>query len=211
MKPPIFSPVCQPSLLFAAVVASILAGCATPSSVAPLSVPLSYKTMAEPGDFSTLPPCAAISEVQVVDARSDKTIGKRYIEDKPSAIAPVTAASDVAAWVRSGAEQVLKQSGVSLGKPGAPILRLSVEQIRTNENVVHRSGYDGRIVISGKLSKPGSGRVCWVDRASGAAENYGYTGSVENYQETLNHALDRAIIAFTNTAGFREAVCRCGK
>ena len=27
------------------------------------------------------------------------------------------------------------------------MLRISIEEIRTNENVVHRSGYDGRIVL----------------------------------------------------------------
>ena len=184
--------------------------CTTPSSVKPLSIPLAYKTMATPGDFSTLPPCAAVSDVQVIDVRADKAIGRRFVEDNAATVAPVTAASDVSAWVRTGALEVLKQSGVSVGKSGAPALRISVEQIRTNENVVHRSGYDGRIVISAKLSKRGSGSACWSDRADGEAENYGYTGSVSNYQETLNHALDRAMIGLINIPGFRRAACSCG-
>lgn len=105
-------------------------GCVTPSSVAPLSVPLVYKTMATPGDFSTLSSCAAISDVQVIDARSDKAIGRRFVEDNAATVAPVTTASDVAAWVRTGALEILKQSGVSLGKPGAPVLRIAIEQIQ---------------------------------------------------------------------------------
>jgi hypothetical protein len=184
-------------------------GCATPSSVTPLSIPLVYKTVATPGDFSTLATCASISDVQVIDARADKAIGRRFVEDNAATVAPVTAASDVAAWVRAGAMEVLKQSGVSLGKPGAPVLRIAIEQIRTNENVVHRSGYDGRIMISGKLSKKGGGSVCWSDRADGESENYGYAGSVENYQETLNHALDRAMIRMITIPEFRRAVCTC--
>ncbi len=190
-------------------VALLLAACATPTSVQPLSIPLVYKTMAEPGDFSTLPQCAAVSEVQVIDGRSDKSLGKRFIDNNGASAVPVMAGSDVAAWVRSGAMEVMRLSGVSLGKAGAPVLQLTVEQIRTNENVVHRSGYDGRIVLAGRLVSRGGAGVCWSDRVSGAAENYGYSGSAQNYQETLNHALDRAVISLVNLRGFRSAVCSC--
>lgn len=194
----------------AIVVLCVAAGCVTPSSTGPFAVPLSYKTEASPGDFPSFPPCAAVADVQVADMRPDKTLGKRFIDDNAATAAPVTAASDVAAWARSGALAILKQTGVTVGKPGAPILRMSIEEIRTNENIVHRSGYDGRISISARLSKAGSGSACWKDRAEGSAENYGYTGSVENYQETLNHALDRTMIRLLSTPQFRKAVCGCG-
>jgi hypothetical protein len=185
-----------------------LVGCTTPSTLGPLSVPLAYKTMAEPGDFATLPACAAISKIQVFDNRPDRTIGKRFIDNNAATAVPVTAASDVATWVRSGTVAALKLCGVPVGKTGAPILRIAVEQLRTNENVVHRSGYDGRIVLTARLIST-SGGTCWSDRVSGAAENYGYSGTAENYQETLNHALDRAVISLTNLPGFRSAVCSC--
>ena len=182
--------------------------CTTPSSVKPLSIPLAYKTIATPGDFSTLAQCASVADVQVTDGRADKAIGRRFIEDNAATVAPVTASSDVAAWVRTGAIEVLKQSGVSFGKSGAPILRISIEQIRSNENVVHRSGYDARITMSAKLAR--GGNSCWSGQTDGEAENYGYSGSVENYQETLNHALDRAILRLTTIAEFRRALCTCG-
>jgi hypothetical protein len=44
----------------------------------------------------------------------------------------------------------------------------------------------------------------------GSSENYGYAGSIENYQETLNHALDRAAMRAFSAPGFRKAVCSCG-
>ena len=198
------------SLTLAVVVLCVAAGCATPSSTGPLAVPLSYKTEAPPGDFPGFPPCAAIADVQVADARPDKTLGKRFINDNAATAVPVTASSDVAAWARSGAMAILKQAGVTMGKPGAPILRMSIDEIRTNENIVHRSGYDGRISISARLSKAGSSSACWKDHAEGSAENYGYTGTAENYQETLNHALDRAMIRLLSTPQFRKAVCECG-
>lgn len=188
----------------------LVPGCATPTSVVPLTIPLAYKTVAEPGDFPTLPPCAAISEVEVTDMRADKSLGRRFVNDNAATTAPVTSGSDIAGWIRSGTLEVLKRSGVSLGKSGAPVLRIAVELIRTNENVVHRSGYDARIVLSGRLAKSAGAPACWTDRASGASENYGYSGSVENYQETLNHALDRAVLGLINGPRFGQEVCACG-
>src|SRR5205085_12574589 len=94
------------------------------------------------------------------------------------------------------------------GKNGRSTLRLTIDQINTTENVLHRSGYDGRIVMSADLVG-GNGTSCWKDRLDGFAETYGYAGSAENYRETLNHALDRAMIRMLNAPDFRKAVCSC--
>jgi uncharacterized lipoprotein YajG len=191
--------------LFATV---FIMACSSPSTVAPISVPLQYKMQAKAVEFPVVDSCASISDVSVTDARTDKTIGKRYVENKSSATAAVTTTSDVADWVRSGAEDALRHAGASLGKSGAPTLRLTVDQINTTENVLHRSGYEGRIVMSAELTKGGTS--CWKDRLDGFAENYGYAGSIENYQETLNHALDRAMIRMMNSSEFKRAACSCG-
>jgi len=190
-------------------IALLLASCSTPSSVAPVSFPLDYKTKASPGEFPALPSCAAVSDVRVTDVRTEKTIGKRFVEGKTAAAADVTTTSDVAAWVRAGAMDALKRAGVVTGKSGAPSLRLSIDQISTSENVLHRSGYEGRLVILAELTGRG-GTSCWKDRLDGFAENYGYAGSSENYQETLNHALDRAMIRMLNASQFKSAICSCG-
>src|SRR5581483_6169217 len=107
----------------------------TPSSVAPLSVPLQYKTMASPGEFPTLPACAGVADVHVRDVRSDTTLGKRFVEGKSSAPAPVTASSDVAAWVRTGVLDSLRRAGVTTAKAGGPTLNITIDQINTSENV----------------------------------------------------------------------------
>lgn len=193
-------------LTFAALV--LVAACSTPSSVQPLSVPLQYKTMASPAEFPALPSCAAVAGVDVRDAREDKTLGKRFVEGKSTPPAPVTASTDVQSWTKAGAEAALRRAGVAIGS--GPTLRLVVEQITTSENVLHRSGYEGRIVLSGELRRNPAAAPCWSDRAEGAAENYGYAGSVENYQETLNHALDRAMIRLLGSAQLKKAICACG-
>jgi hypothetical protein len=38
----------------------------------------------------------------------------------------------------------------------------------------------------------------------GSSENYGYSDATRNYQETLNHALDRAMIRLLGDPGFPE-------
>lgn len=192
------------------VIALLLAfACRTPSSVAPLTVPLKYKTMASPAEITSLPACAAVSRVDVEDIRDDKAIGKRFVQDKPGAVAPVTASSDIAAWAKEGLETVLQKGGTTVGAKGG-VLRVRIEMITTNENVLHRAGYDGRIALAMELLPAGGGAPCWTDRVEGSSENYGYAGSIENYQETLNHALDRAADRALSSPGFRKAVCSCG-
>ena len=200
----------RPRYLFTVVtMLLVMQGCtAIPTSLNPLAVPLQYKTMANPGEFPTMPSCAAISGINVSDARATSVIGKRYVETNPSIAAPVSAASDVKAWVRSGAEASAQRVGVQQ-KAGGAVLRLTVRQIATSEDVARRSGYEARIEITAELARKGGG-ACWQDRVEGKAENYGYSGTAENYQETLNHALDRAMIRLFSDPGFQRHVCSCG-
>lgn len=178
-----------------------------PTSVAPLSIPLQYTTMANPGEFPNLPSCAALSAIQVKDTGLPKVIGKRYLENSPSVSAPVSVSSGVATWVRAGASDAVRRAGVGM-KSGAPVLRLTVRQIVTSENVARRSGFEGRIVISAELTRKGG--ACWQGRIEGSSENYGYSGATDNYQETLNHALDRAMIRLLGDPEFQKNICSCG-
>ena len=197
------------SLLAAFAIVLVTAGCTViPTSLNPLSLSLSYKTMANAGEFPSMPPCAAISGIQVNDARTTPVIGKRYVETNPSITAPVSASSDVKAWVRSGTDASTQRVGITR-KSSGPVLRLTVRQISTSENVARRSGYEARISISAELARKGGG-TCWQDRVEGASENYGYSGTTDNYQETLNHALDRAMIRLLSDPGFQRSVCSCG-
>lgn len=43
----------------------------------------------------------------------------------------------------------------------------------------------------------------------GTAGNYGYAGSVPNYQETLNGALDNASLHLAESQGFKDGLCHC--
>ncbi|MGI8889886.1 MAG: hypothetical protein ACR2G0_03770 [Chthoniobacterales bacterium] len=196
-------------LLGSMVILLLVASCtAIPTSLGPLTVPLEYHPVAGPGEFPTIPSCAAFSSIQVVDGRLDATIGKRYVETNPSITAPVTTSSDVAAWMKAGASNAAQRLGISQ-QAGAATLRITVRQIAVSENVARRSGFEGRILISAELIRKGGG-ICWQDRLEGSSENYGYSGTPENYQETVNHALDRTMIRLLSDPGFQKNICACG-
>jgi hypothetical protein len=80
--------------------------------------------------------------------------------------------------------------------------------MNTVESIWHRSSYDAHINLTGQLQSA-SGKICWKEAADGAAGNYGYSGSVQNYQETLNSALDAATLHMAQSQGFKDAVCHC--
>jgi hypothetical protein len=187
--------------------AILLSACAV-SRVDPLSVPLKYsaapKNTAVVGALS----CNAISQLQVSDARSDKTLGVRTHESKPLK-ADVTTPSDVAAWTHDGLQALLSQNGFSLSGTG-PVLAVSVDSLRTTESIWHRSSYDARITLSGRLTGPG-GKICWNETVQGVGGDYGYSGSIENYQHSLNSALDAATLKIAQAQSFKDALCSCGK
>jgi hypothetical protein len=194
----------------------LIAGCAlllsiacAPTTLAPLTVPFQYKTMADPTEFPLLQTCSAVSVVEAVDSRTDANLGTRYLERRPATTSSVTSSGDVAAWARSGVEEALRRARVAVrGKP-APILRIVVEHISTEERVYRRAEYSGRVVLLVELRRSDNEQSCWQERVDGGADNYGYAGSRENYQETVDHAFDRAVIRALNSGGFKEAVCAC--
>jgi hypothetical protein len=188
--------------VFPGLVIFALASCAA-SSVEPLSIPLVYK--AEPRQVLQAFACPATVQVRVEDARAEKLLGERLLEGKPLK-ADVSTGSDPASWVRGGIENYVSRSGIQLA-PG-PELDIQLQGLRTSETVWHRSGYDARIAIEARLTSK-SGSSCWQSSITGKSGNYGYSGSVENYQETLNGALDDAASRIVESAGFQNALCQC--
>jgi hypothetical protein len=176
------------------------------SKVEPLSVPLAYK--ADTKDFGRLGSlsCNAISQVQANDARTDKTLGIRTHESKPLR-ADVTAANDPASWVQEGVQGLLTQNGVTLQGRG-PVLMVSLDGLRTTESIWHRSSYEAHVALLGELMSP-SGRPCWRGTGQGSGGDYGYSGSIPDYQETLNAALDAATVQMTQTQAFKDGLCQC--
>jgi len=183
-----------------------VAACAV-SRVDPLSIPLVYKANPKnAGVFGGLS-CNTLSQLQVTDARGDKSvIGIRTHESKPLQ-ASVTSATDPAVWVGSGVQGFLGQNGIAIQGPG-PRLLIWLDSLHTTESIWHRSSYEASLALTASLQAP-SGRVCWRQTIQGTGGNYGYAGSIVDYQETLNAALDNASLNLVQSAGFKDALCQC--
>jgi len=183
-----------------------LAGCAI-SSVEPVNVPLAYAAPSDPPPLAPPPACPALASVEVRDVRKDMQLGVRSLEGKPLQAA-VTASNDPVAWVRDGVLANLRRDGFVTGGAG-PVLTFELRNLKTAENVWHRAGYDARIELGASLRAPG-GAVCWSASLAGKGGNYGYAGSIANYRETLNEALDRATQSLVDAPSFGGALCHCG-
>jgi len=185
-----------------------LVGACAVSKVDPLAVPLAYKADARavPAAARTSS-CPVISRIEVEDRRSDPLLGVRFHESKPLK-ADVTAASDPAVWVRDGMQTFLSGKGMT-GASSGPRLLIELHALKTEENIWHRSGYAAKISLIARIQSP-SGKICMEQPVAGKGGNYGYSGSIENYQETLNSALDDATQHILDSPLLDGALCQCG-
>jgi hypothetical protein len=182
-----------------------VSGCVA-SSVQPVTVPLVYRPSPRQLGLVDSFPCNAVARVQASDARSEKTLGMRTHESKPLK-AEVSASGDAGSWVEDGVQKYLTQSGIHF-QGGGPELALSLDSLRTSESILRRSSYEARIALSSRL-QTSAGKSCWQGRIEGASGNYGYSGSIVDYQETLNGALTDALLRMAQSQGFRDALCHC--
>lgn len=192
------------ALLALATVAVAFIAC-NPTSLGPYTFPASYSMMSSPGDYQIAPACAAYGELVVRDHRDDTvTVGVRYLEDGGEKH-DVGMEGDVEAWLRSAMSGALEQARIEQTGSSGPTITLTLDSIVTDEAVYRRAEYDARVVVHVEVAGGGAG---WSTDKSGFSENYGYAGSAENYQETVNHALDKALVATVNDPGFRDALCK---
>jgi hypothetical protein len=182
------------------------AGCAGISTVTPMTVPLAYKETPENGATLISLTCPYLAHVQVIDKRTDPVLGIRYLESKPLK-ADVTAGNDPATWAQAGIEAYLRQNHAKIGEVG-PTLLLELQSLKTSEDIDHRAGYDARITFAASLQSP-MGKACWHASLDGKGGNYGYAGSIANYQETLNEALDKVASQVLTSSDFNTALCHC--
>jgi hypothetical protein len=177
--------------------AALAAACA-PSTLSPTTFSADYTMMGSIGDFSTAPDCATYGELEVVAAADLGKVGVRYLEEG-SERWDVGMTGDAEAWLRAGVESALSAASIEQADSGRTIT-VELVSITTDESVYRQAEYDGKVAIRGRVGG-------WSATKDGFAENYGNPGSNTNYQETVNHALDRALAALVNDSGFTGALC----
>lgn len=181
--------------------AALAAACA-PSTLSPTTFSADYTMMGSIGDFSTAPDCATYGELEVTAPADLGKVGVRYLEEG-SERWDVGMTGDAEAWLRAGVESALRAASIEQADSGRTIT-VELVSITTDESVYRQAEFDGKVVIRGRVS---GGGADWSATTDGFAENYGSPGSNTNYQETVNHALDKALAALVNDSGFTGALC----
>jgi hypothetical protein len=182
-----------------------LTACAQ-KTLTPAVFPADYHSQIDSADVIAAKACASIAGVDVENALPGNKVGKRTLQDKPVPPQDIRMTGNVAGWVKSATVDIFRLAGLNSQDARAPRLKLRLTDISINENVYVNSGYDGRVTLEAALVNA-QGQECWGQSLSGAARNYGDSGSALNYQETVNHALDRALMSLVADKNFESASC----
>lgn len=180
-----------------------LVACRPPTS--PMSFDLRYMSTDEKTQVA--PTCAAIGAISVTDARSDPShLGERKRENFTETF-PISMRGDAAEWTKQSVLRIAKHAAFTLGEDAArPTLQMALRIVEIQEKAVYNSNYSSRVVFETVVMLP-DGKSCPVGMFSGEALNYGKPGLEENYQQTLSHALDKAVAMMLNDNGVRSALC----
>jgi len=177
------------------------------SNVQPISFPAIYEPEQSGNQITAAPACAVFRDLTVVDNRPEgSTDGIRTIQDREGQ-SDITMAGDVEAWFKAGVARGMVQSHFPQDPSADLNLTMKLASIRIEEIAYRNSTFEGRIIIDVELSRPGSATSVWSHRTDGVAQNYGSPGNPENYQETVNHALDRAVTRAVNNEELRQTLC----
>ncbi len=191
--------------LLALVVGNLLVGCAQ-KTIMPTSFIPEYRSELDHQDVPAVQRCASLSGVDVSSKLAGNIVGKRTLESSALPTQNISLKGNPTPWVHAAANAMLQLAAVNVRDPQGPRLGLSLSGIAINENVHVNSGYDAHVILDAALLDK-HGKECWSQRKSGSSQNYGDSASAINYQETINHALDRAIAAIAADKSFQDAAC----
>ena len=156
----------------------------------------------------SVPSCSGPIVVTVTDAREKPAeAGKRFEENKPDVVYPIQIDGDAAAYVRSALEANLKRAGSPGGGETTSALAATLVQLNLEERTYHNAEFSGEVGLDLVLKTASSPAPCWKGQISGSGTNYGKAGNPENYQETLNRALEKATAGLLSQKSFQDALC----
>jgi hypothetical protein len=155
-----------------------------------------------------VPKCAGPIAVTVTDGRDyQDDAGRRFEEKKPDKDYPIKATGDLSAYVRSALEANLKRAGNPGPGSNATSLAVTLDQLYLEEKTYANAEYSGGVGFEVVVNAPNSSTPCWKGEITGGGTNYGKIGLPENYQETLNRAIEKATSDMLRQKKFREALC----
>ena len=156
----------------------------------------------------SFPDCSGAIAVTVTDAREKPAEAlRRFEENKPDVVYPIQMQGDAAAYVRSALEANFKRAGSPAGGQSTSTLAATLVKLSLEERTYHNAEFSGEVGLDLVLNNSSSPAPCWKGRISGSGANYGKAGNPENYQETLNRALEKATAELLSQKSFQDALC----
>jgi len=155
-----------------------------------------------------VPTCAGPIAVTATDVRKVPTeAGRRFEQDKPTVDYPIQMTGDAAAFVRAAIEANLKRAGNP--GPGQTASTVAVTLVRAHieEKTYHNAEYAGDVGLDVAVYAANPSTPCWKGQVTATGTNYGKAGAPENYQETLNRALEKATFDLLAQNAFQDALC----
>ena len=177
------------------------------SNLKPISFPADYEPMQSGFEITAAPACAVFRELTVVDDRPEGSAdGVRTIQAREGQ-SDIFMDGDVEAWFQAGVARGMVKSHFPQDPSAGLDLTVKLAAIQIEEVAYRNSTFEGRVIVDIELSRTGSGGSVWSHRTDGSAQNYGRPGKTENYQETVNHALDRAVMSAVNNEMLHQKLC----
>lgn len=195
----------RPTTALIVLLGSLTASCAQ-KSLAPTSFSPLYKSQLDASDVAIVRNCAVVSAVDVTNGLKGRVVGKRTLESGAVPAQSISVEGDLATWVRSSAKEMFQRASLKTSVVNAPQVKLRLSELQVNENVRVNAGYDARVIMDVSVVNT-RGEACWTARKTGYAQNWGKHGSAEAYRETVDHALDRAVMSIAADASFQDALC----
>ena len=155
-----------------------------------------------------LPACSGPIAVVVTDVRRNPTeAGQRFAQGQPTDIYPILMTGDAAAYVGAALEIGFRRAGSpGLGQT-ASTLSVWLVQLRLEEKTFYNAEFSGGVGLEVADYVANSQTPCWRGQVTGTGTNYGRAGNPENYQETLNRALEKAFSNLLAQKAFLDALC----
>jgi hypothetical protein len=155
-----------------------------------------------------VPACSGPVTVTVTDIREKPTeAGRRFEEDRPAVDYPIEMTGEGAAYVRSAIEANLKRAGSPGSGKTANTLAVTLVQLNLEEKTYHNAEFSGGVGFDVAVNGTSSPSPCWKGHVTGTGRNYGKAGNPENYQETLNRAMEKAMSDLLGKKSFQDALC----
>ena len=170
------------------------------------SFPVQY--LVQTPAYDAVADCTRYANLSVADARQARSVvGKRYGEDYPDQVYPISITGDLSTAVAAGAQTAFDKALVRQGNASNADIKLNVVSLSMEERSKFNSVFTAAMVLDVLVIDRRSQGIAWQSRKTGHGSNYGKRGSSVNYQETFSRSLDDALKQMVGDPEFSRATC----